>query len=51
LASGAGVQLLPERFRKQKGNYYEKIVVATHDEAEIFAELPCFAHVIAVPEQ
>lgn len=29
----------------------KKIVVAAQDTAEAFAELPCFAHVIGIPEQ
>jgi hypothetical protein len=35
----------------KKGIIMKKIVVATQDAAEIFAELLCFAHVIGVPEQ
>jgi hypothetical protein len=36
---------------EKKGIIMKKIVVATQDAAEIFAELPCFAHVIGIPEQ
>jgi hypothetical protein len=36
---------------EKKGIIMKKIVVATQDAAEIFAELPYFAHVIGIPEQ
>jgi hypothetical protein len=43
----ASVRAIP----KEKGIIMKKIVVATQDAAEIFAELPCFAQVIGIPEQ